>query len=102
MTTVVELLVSDGGAKVQEDAAGNPLQLNVTVPAAAVAATPSRYWAGCPAFTVTGAPPEKMVKKAFISVVMLIVLFPGAVSPMSETVAVIELTDNGALRATLK
>lgn len=100
MTTVVELLVSEGGLKLQEEAAGNPLQLNVTVPAAAVAVTPSANKAGRPAFTVTGAPPEKMARKGLISVLMLTVLFLGSVSPASETVATIELTDRGAFRAT--
>jgi len=95
------LLFSEGGLKLQEEAAGNPLQLNVTVPAAAVASTPSGNRAVCPAVTVTGAPPEKMVRKALISVLMLAVLFLGSVSPVSETVATIELTDRGAFRATL-
>jgi hypothetical protein len=102
IVTFPEIALSAVGLKLQDAAVGNPLQLNVTVPAAAVTAIPKTYCAGCPAFTVTVAPPDAMAKTGPISVVMLSVLFLGSVSPVAETVATIEPTDNGAFKATLK
>jgi hypothetical protein len=41
MITKMELFVSEGGLKLQEAPLGSPLQLNVTVPAAAFPKTPT-------------------------------------------------------------
>jgi hypothetical protein len=99
MVTFPETPFTEAGLKLHDEADGNPLQLNVTSPAAGVAATPSTYCAGCPAFTVTVAPPEKMVRNEPVSRLVLTVLLAGA--PPPETVVLIEEKPRGAFRATL-
>jgi hypothetical protein len=101
MTTFPEVPFSEDGLKLHEDAAGSPLQLNVTNPAAGPAPIPIRNWAGCPAVTVTLGVFEAIASTGPMFMLGLTVLFPSATSPVSETAAVIEETATGAFTATL-
>ncbi len=101
MMTKTEVFVIEGGRKVQVEADGNPLQVKLTVPAAAVAETPTWYFAGTPAATVTLGVLEKMDITGPISAVILGELLVRVASPPPETFTPTEETISGAFSATL-
>jgi hypothetical protein len=90
-------VVNEGGLKLQEEAAGKPLQLKLTVPAADPMLMPIAYWAGCPAFTVRLAVLETTETIGLVNKLIWVKLLP---EPPPEAVAAI-VVDPGAARATL-
>ncbi len=103
VVTTTELFVTDGGLKLQDAAAGSPVQLNVIVPAAALPNTLNWNVAEAPAAIVALPPPEAMPMARSIFTGMVLVLLPGVTSvPPPETETLIEVAVSGADNGTLK
>ena len=79
--------VTDGWLKEHVEAAGSPLQLKVTAPAAELLIlTWKENTAGCPALTVALVVRGRIWNIGVICAARFEVLFPGAPSPPPETV----------------